>query len=141
MIYLVDSSGIKVSLDSGDSWLPELALTQAVTAGGKIISPTATIMSDMLFCRGESSTRFAFGDAGVFCTINGFEWITLLDTIAVQGRPESGFFDPLSDPTDRALYVELEGRSILRLGGIPGPPPFQPPPPFDLMEFAAIVEA
>jgi hypothetical protein len=141
IIYLVDSSGIKVSLDSGDSWLPELALAQAVTAGGKIIGPTATVMSDMLFCRGESSTRFAFGDAGVFCTINGFEWITLLDAIAVPGRPESGFFDPLSDPNDRSLYVELEGRSILRLGGIPGPPPFQPPPPFDLMEFAAIIEA
>lgn len=141
IIYLVDISGIKVSLDGGDSWLPELALTQAVTAGGKIMSPTATVMSDMLFCRGESSTRFAFGDAGVFCTINGFEWFTLLDAIAIPGRPESGFFDPLSDPSDRALYVELEGRSILRLGGIPGPPPFQPPPPFDLMEFAAIIEA
>ncbi|HZI82440.1 MAG TPA: hypothetical protein VFF44_00910, partial [Casimicrobiaceae bacterium] len=59
---------------------------------------------------------------------------------ALPGRPESGFFDPLTDPTDRALYVECEGRGILRIGGVPEQPPFQPPPPPpDLMEFAAIL--
>jgi hypothetical protein len=138
IIYLVDQSGIKVSLDGGESWLPELALAQAVTAGGKITRTTATVITDMLFSRGEANTRFVLGDAGVFGTINGFEWITLLDSVVIPGRPESGFFDPLSDPNDRALYVALEGRSILRLGGIPGPPPFQPPPVFDLLEFAGL---
>jgi hypothetical protein len=61
-----------------------------------------------------------------------------VNSIALPGRPESGFFDAISDPNDRALYVECEGRSILRIGGIPGPPPFVAPPPFDLMEFAAL---
>ena len=138
IVYLVDQSGIKVSLDGGESWLPELGLSQSVTAGGKINAQTATVITDMVFSRGEANTRFVFGDAGVFCTINGFEWLTLLDSVAIPGRPESGFFDPLSDPSDRALYVELEGRSILRIGGIPGPPPFQPPPVYDLLEFAAL---
>jgi hypothetical protein len=139
VIYLVDRSGvIKVSLDGGDSWLPERSLNRAVTAGDKIKSGTSSVLVDMLFSRGERATRFAFGDAGVFCTINGFEWFTLLDSIAIPGRPESGFFDPLSDPWDRALYVTFEGRSVLRLGDIPGPPPFQPPHVFDLMEYAAI---
>ena len=141
IIYLVDSSGIKVSLDGGESWLPEPGLTLAVTAGGKIRSPSRSVILDMLFSRGESRTRFAFGDAGVFCTVNGFDWFPVLDAIAIPGRPESGFFDPLSDPTDRALYVTLEGRSVLRVGGIPGPPPFEPPPVYDLLEFAAILEA
>jgi len=140
-IYLVDVTGIKVSLDGGESWLPEPDLSLAATAGGKIISPSRSVIVDMLFSRGESRTRFAFGDAGVLCTVNGFEWFPVLDAIAIPGKPESGFFDPLSDPADRALYVAIEGRSIVRVGGIPGPPPFEPAPTFGLLEFAAIVEA
>ena len=90
--------------------------------------------------RGERATRFAFGTAGVFWSPDfGVQWFMLLNSFALPGRPESGFFDPLTDPTDRALYVECEGRSLLRIGGVPEQPPFQPPPPFDLMEFAAIL--
>jgi hypothetical protein len=140
-VYVVDVGGIKVSLDGGASWQPEPGLTLTATAGGKIISPSRSVIVDMLFSRGESRTRFAFGDAGALCTVNGFDWFTVLDAIAIPGRPESGFFDPLSDPSDRALYVAIEGRSILRVGGIPGPPPFQPAPPYGLLEFAAILEA
>ncbi len=93
----------------------------------------------MLFMRGERQTRFAFGTAGVFWTDNfGIEWLPLLNSIALPGRPESGFFDPLSNQFDRALYVDCEGRSILRIGGIPGPDPFQPHSPIDLMTFAAL---
>lgn len=141
LLYLVDSSGIKISLDGGENWLPDPGLTLVATAGGKIISPSRSVILDMLFGRGESRTRFAFGDAGVFCTVNGFDWFTVLDAIQIPGRPESGFFDPLSDPTDRALYVTVEGRSVLRVGGLPEPPPFDEPPVYDLLEFAAIIEA
>ncbi|MDQ2824361.1 MAG: hypothetical protein M3R29_02830 [Verrucomicrobiota bacterium] len=137
LIYLVDLDGIKVSLDGGESWLPENSLTRAVTAGGKLSVSSKTLLTDMLFMRGERNTRFAFGNAGVFCTVNGFEWETVLNSIALPGRPESGFFDPLSDPWDRALYVTLEGRSVLRLSPIPSPDIFQPSS-IDLFEFAAI---
>jgi hypothetical protein len=138
VVISVRYSADQISLNEGGSWLPETRLAMAVTANGKIKSNTRSVISDMIFSRGEQSTRFAFGDAGVFVTVNGFDWFTLLDAVAIPGRPESGFFDPLSDPFDRAVFVELEGRSILRIGGIPGPPPFQPPPVFDLLEFAAI---
>jgi hypothetical protein len=67
------------------------------------------------------------------------QWYMLLNSFALRGRPESGFFDPLTDPTDRALYVDCEGRSILSIGRVPEQPPFQPPPQFDMMEFAAIL--
>jgi len=71
--------------------------------------------------------------------MDGFFWTTLCDAIAVPGRPECGFFDPHTDPFDRALYVEFEGRSILRLGALPGP--WTNGPPWDdMMAYAAMVD-
>ena len=97
------------------------------------------LLQDMQFSRGERQTRFAMGTAGVFCTNDfGVFWFTVLNSIALPGRPESGFFDPLSDQTDRAFYVECENRGILRIGGLPELPPFQAQEPLDLMEFAAL---
>ena len=73
-----------------------------------------SLIQDMIFMRGERATRFAFGTAGVFWTADfGVQWYTLLNSFALPGRPESGFFDPLTDPADRAFYVECEGRSTL----------------------------
>jgi hypothetical protein len=137
-IYVLDKDGVKVSVDGGSRWDFDAHFTRAITADNKL-NISASLLQDMHFMRGERQTRFAFGTAGVFWTENfGVEWFPLVNSIALPGRPESGFFDPLSDPSDRGLYVECEGRSILRIGGIPGPPPFQPPPPFDLMEFAGL---
>ena len=137
-IFVLDSDGIKVSVDGGESWFFDGGLTNALTGGGKL-AISASLLQDMQFQRGERQTRFAMGTAGVFCTMDfGIAWFPVLNSMALPGRPESGFFDPLSDQTDRAFYVECEGRSILRIGGIPELQPFQPPPTFDLMEFAAL---
>lgn len=137
-IYVLDQDGVKVSVDGGNRWDFDAHFTRAIRADNKL-KISASLLQDMLFMRGERQTRFAFGTAGVFWTENfGVEWLPVMNSIALPGRPESGFFDPLSHQSDRALYVECEGRSVLRIGGIPGPPPFQPPPPFDLMEFAAL---
>jgi photosystem II stability/assembly factor-like uncharacterized protein len=136
-LYVLDADGVKVSADGGRSWFFDDRFTRAITADHKL-SVSASLLQDMLFLRGERQTRFAFGTAGVFWTeTSGVEWLPLLNSIARPGRPESGFFDPLSDPADRALYVECEGRSIVRIGGIPAPPPFQASS-FDLFEFAAL---
>jgi len=139
-VYVLDYGGVKVSVDGGESFPADFWLSYVATAGGKLRIGKSTLQ-DMLFMRGERATRFALGTAGVFWTADlGVQWYTLLNSFALPGRPESGFFDPLTDPHDRALYVECEGRSILRIGGIPEQPPFQPPPPpRDLMEFAAIL--
>ncbi len=138
-VYVLDSGGVKVSVDGGESFAPDFWLTYVATAGGQL-SIGKSLLQDMLFMRGERATRFAFGTAGVFWSADfGVQWFMLLNSFALPGRPESGFFDPLTDPTDRALYVECEGRGVLRIGGVPEQPPFQPPPPFDLMEFAAIL--
>jgi photosystem II stability/assembly factor-like uncharacterized protein len=137
-IYVLDADGVKVSVDGGGRWDLDVRFTRVITVDGKL-TISGSLLQDMIFMRGERETRFAFGTAGVFWTENfGVEWFPVVNSIALPGRPESGFFDPLSDQSDRALYVNCEGRSILRIGGIPGPPVFQPPQPLDLMQFAAL---
>lgn len=137
-IYVLDAQGVKLSLDGGESWIFDVAMTNALTGGGKL-SISASLLQNIHFSRGERQTRFALGTAGVICTMDfGLYWFPALNSVALPGRPEAAFFDPLSDPTDRALYVECEGRSILRVGGLPELPPFQPGEPVDLMEFAAL---
>jgi hypothetical protein len=134
---VLDQDGVKVSVDGGSSWIFDARFTRVITADGRL-TISASVLQDMLFLRGERQTRFAFGTAGVFWTEDfGVEWLPVVNSIALPGRPESGFFDPLSDPSDRVLYVDCEGRSVLRIGGIPGPPPFQTGD-LDLMEFAAL---
>ncbi len=138
IVYVLDWQGVKVSANGGEDWMFDPGLTSAVTAGGAL-AISASLLQDFQFFRGERQTRFALGTAGVFCTMDsGVSWFPVLNSLALPGRPESAFFDPLSDQTDRALYVECEGRSILRIGGIPELPPFTPPVPFDLMMLAAL---
>lgn len=78
------------------------------------------VIMDMIFVRGES-TRFAIGNAGVFVSLDGSHWDRLLSTKALPGRPAAAYFDPISDPSDRALYVGMNGRGILRISPIPTP--------------------
>lgn len=137
VVYLLDPSAILVSLDGGESWLQDPSLNEAATAGGRL-AMTPSILRDMLFVRGEPFTRFVLGSAGVVGTTDGFEWRTLLSALALPGRPEAGFFDPVSDPSDRALYVACEGRGVLRVGPIPAPV-VNPPPTFGFLEFAAVL--
>lgn len=134
IIFAVDAFGVKISEDGGHSWITDVFLTEAVTAGGQLSIESKSIVTDMLFVRGERRTRFAFGSAGVTCTTDGTQWNTLLNSIALPGLPESGFFDRLSDPANRSLYVTIQGRSVLRLSPVP-----KPAASFTLMDFAAVL--
>ena len=137
-IYVLDADGIKLSIDGGRNWIFDTAMTTALRGGDKL-TVSASLLQDMVFSRGERQTRFALGTAGVICTMDfGIFWFPVLNSIAFPGRPESGFFDPLSNQNDRAIYVECEGRGIVRVGGLPALPPFQAGAPLDLMEFAAL---
>lgn len=80
------------------------------------------MVKDIVFAWGEKKTRFAVVNAGVFYTVNGSNWFRLLSTSAFPSHPVSAYFDPISDPCDRALYVGLDGRGILRIDPIPPPP-------------------
>lgn len=137
VLYVLDRQGVKLSVDGGASWFLDVELTTAVTGAGKL-TISASLLTDMVFSRGERQTMFAMGTAGVACTNNyGVNWFPVLNSVARPGRPESGFFDPLSDETDRSVYIECEGRSVLRIGGLPALP-FEPQQPIDLMTLAAL---
>jgi photosystem II stability/assembly factor-like uncharacterized protein len=138
LIYLLDGATFCVSLDSGQSWNADPFLTAAMTGGGKLDLTAGGVVRGMLFLRTERFTRFAFGSAGVMYTMDGVVWQALINSIAMGGCPESGFFDGITDPLNRTLYVEFEGRSVLRLSGITAPPPPTPPDPL-LLELAAIL--
>ena len=69
----------------------------------------------MVFDRQETGTRFPLGNAGVFSTLDKQNWNRLLSTTALPGHPIAGYFDSVSDPAGRALYVALPGRGILML--------------------------
>jgi photosystem II stability/assembly factor-like uncharacterized protein len=138
IIYILDDTSVKVSLNGGASWIVAESLTRAVTANGRMTLNQATALNDMLFVRSDPFTAFVFGHAGVSYTYDGVEWRMVLSAIALAGCPEFGFFDGISNPLDRALYVSTTGRSLLKLNPIL-PRPHSPPQPITLMELAAML--
>ena len=87
LVYILDEDGFRVSFDGGRSWIADTNLTDAMTGGGKLDIALDAIVRDMLFVRSEPFTRFAFGSAGVVCTVDGIEWRALLNSIAMGGCP------------------------------------------------------
>lgn len=131
LIYILDKDGIKRSDNGGQSWEKDARLDKAVTDNGMFsyeipffnantVGETAVI-NDMVFDPVERSTRFAIGNAGVFFTVDGRNWTRLLSTTALPGYPVAAYFNRISDPLNRALYVAFNGRGILQLDPIPVP--------------------
>ncbi len=126
-IYIIDQDAIKRSDDAGVTWRRDLSLENAVTENGAFslftdLGPLVGqgfVMRDMIFDPLERKTRFAVGNAGVFFTLDGEHWMRLLSSTALPGYPVSAYFDRVSDPSNRALYVAVSGRSILKLSPIP----------------------
>lgn len=120
-IYIVDTDTIRHSIDGGQSWPVDMPLEGALTAGGEFIHwcPGAfCILNDLVFDR-ESTRRFALGLAGIFYSNDGIRWFRLVDTRALPSRPRGAYFDPITDPNDRSLYIAFEGRGIMRYHPIP----------------------
>jgi hypothetical protein len=121
-IYLLDDDAVKRSDDGGATWTVDVSLDNAITEGHAYsYRGDFAVIKDIIFVRGEDQTRFAVGNAGVFYTLDGTNWARLLSTSALPSHPVSAYFDGISDPCDRALYVGLDGRGILRIDPIPPP--------------------
>ena len=138
IIYILDDAAVKVSLNGGATWLVNDSLTRAVTAGGRLTLDPATALNDMVFVRSDAFTTFVLGHAGVAYTNDGVAWLLLSSAIAQPGCPEFGFFDGVSNPLDRALYVTMTGRSLQRMNPIL-PRVIGESRAFSLIELAAIV--
>jgi hypothetical protein len=130
LIYVIDENAIKRSEDGGQTWQVDVDLDRAVTENGAFAHAIqrvpkwvgeAAVISDIVFDREERGTRFAVGSAGVFFTLDGENWDRLLSTEALPGHPVGAYFDRIGGPFNRALYVAMNGRGILRLSPIPVP--------------------
>jgi hypothetical protein len=72
----------------------------------------------MQFDPHDPGRRFAVGLGGAFMTGDRVNWVRLLDTGALRGRPSNCYFDWISQPSDPALYVSFAGRSIVKISGL-----------------------
>ncbi len=136
LIYIIDQDAIKRSDDGGSTWSNDDSLTSIATEDGNfVLAPSApyppdwTVIQDIVFDGTEPGTRFAVGAAGVFYTLDGATWVRLLSTSAYPSHPVSAFFDRVSDPCNRALYVAFSGRSVVRIAPIPSAMPVPQCPP------------
>jgi len=131
-IYIVDHNAVRHSTDGGRTWPVDTLLDRALTAGGEFEYPCWAdncILNDLVFDRQSPQTRFAVGLAGVFYSGDGTHWFRLLDTRALPSRPVGAYFNPITDPNDRSLYIAFLGRGIMRCHPIPSQPPTPVPSP------------
>jgi len=133
-VYIADTDGIKVSTDGGTTWNIDASLDAALTAGGVFLHTCGwgyanCVLQDMAFDRQNPDTRFAAGLAGVFYSGDATNWFRLVDTRALPSRPSGLWYNPITDPNDRSLYIAFTGRGIMRCHPIPAQAPAPPPTP------------
>ena len=126
LIYLLDNKNVRRSDDGGKTWPVDASLENQLTCGGLIpIDRPDTgefvdvVLTDMQFDPLNPLTRFAVGEGGAFFTNDGVNWDRLLDSGALSGRPTNCYYDSVSNPSERALYVALAGRSLVKISPLP----------------------
>ena len=130
LIYLLDEKDVKRSVDGGKTWQVDANLQRQLTCGGRIPVDrrelsgerdkfVEVVLTDMQFDPYHSRVRFAVGEGGAFFTNDGVNWNRLLDTGALPGRPTNCYYDWVSNPCERALYVAFAGRSLVKISPLP----------------------
>jgi len=128
ILFVVDGAHVWRSDDGGATWTIDTELERQATNDGVI--PTSldpsdgtplmdVVLQDMQFDPDDARARFAVGAAGGFFTADGVRWNRLLDSSALPGRATSCYYDAVSDPCQRALYVGFAGRGIVKLTPLP----------------------
>jgi hypothetical protein len=125
VLYVLGDDGMWRSTDGGVTWVVDTELESALTESGAFPiaatfdgNPGQALLRDMQFDPVRFGTRFAVGPAGVFQTVDGVKWTTLLSAAASACRPMNAVYDFAS--CLRALYVATSNRGLLRLS------PFEP---------------
>jgi hypothetical protein len=138
VVYILDIDHVRRSDDFGVTWNVDPSLEQQLTWNGQIpISITDSssglqtdngggvgdyydvLISDMKFDPNNPLIRFAVGRGGAFYTNDGVNWIQVLHTGALSGRPTSCYYDFITNPDDPALYVAFAGRSVVKISQLP----------------------
>jgi hypothetical protein len=131
LIYLVDTDAVRRSNDGGMTWHLDLSLQNQLTHYGRISITSGEdssgqsdyvdmVLTDMQFDPVYSETRFAVGKGGAFFTNDGVNWSRLLHPRALPGRPANCYYDWISNPAERALYVAMAGRGLVKISPLPG---------------------
>jgi hypothetical protein len=126
VVYLLDTDHVKRSDDGGITWNVDQSLEMQLRWKTRIqISANDDtvgigehfdlVLTDMQFDPNNPLVRFAIGIGGVFMTTDGLNWTRLLHTGALPGRPSSCYYDWVSNPPERALYVAFAGRSLVKI--------------------------
>jgi hypothetical protein len=127
IVFIVDSDHVKRSEDGGLTWVVDAGFEKELTNNGNLPVDLDTggdyyfdtVLNDMQFDPQDAQTRFAVGAAGVFFTVDGAKWNRLMDATALPSRPVSCYYDFVSDPCVRALYVGLVPRGVVKISPLP----------------------
>jgi hypothetical protein len=125
LIYVLDQEGVWRSEDGGTTWQVDSSLQQQLTCSALIpidrqpADLIDMVLQDMQFDPYRSLTRIAVGIGGIFLTNDGANWNRLVDTAALPGRPTNCYYDWVSNPCERSLYVGLSGRGLVKIGPLP----------------------
>ena len=130
LIYVLDADHVKRSDDGGRNWVVDNGLETQLTWNGQIPFSTDDsssgvggsadlLLTDMKFDPNNPLLRFAVGQGGAFYTMDGTNWTRLLHTSALPSRPAVCYYDPITNPTDPALYVALTDRGAVKIDGFP----------------------
>ena len=124
LLYVLGDDHVYRSEDGGSSWIVDASLEQHLTAKGAYpldipydTNPDDALLRDMQFDAHRPGLRFATGPAGVFFTLDGVRWNSMLSSIAHGVRPTTIAYDDRS--CDRALYVGTMNRGLLRISPVP----------------------
>jgi len=130
VIYVLDTNHVRRSADGGRTWQIDTLLENRLTWNGQItISSNDNtsglrdhfdlIMTNMQFHPTNTTLRFATGLGGAFFTTDGMNWMQVLHTGAMAGRPTKCYYDWIPDPKNPVLYVGFAGRSLVKIMGLP----------------------
>ena len=130
VVYIIDADHVRRSDDFGLTWIVDSNLERQLTWNYQIpISITDpsggvgdffdVLITDMKFDPNNPLIRFAVGRGGAFYTNDGVNWVQLLHTGALSGRPSSCYYDFITNPDDPALYVAFAGRSVVKISQLP----------------------
>jgi hypothetical protein len=127
ILFAASTHNVIHSEDGGTTWEIDFNLQQQLTNNGDLPVDLDTggtyfydtILNDIKFDPEDGLRRYALGAAGVFFTVDAVTWHRLLDSTALPGRPGSCYYDFVSDPCNRSLYVGLSARGVIRLSPLP----------------------